>query len=75
MSNGKGSKSRPFSVPYSKYADNFDQINWGKKSVKKQSKKDKHMEAVDHSQMLGELPENYKEDPGSPLNNPNNKES
>ena len=33
------------------------------------------MEAVDHSQMLGELPENYKEDPGSPLNNPNNKES
>lgn len=73
--NGKGDKPRPLAVPYSKYADNFDQINWGKKSVKKQSKKDKHMEAVDHSQMLGELPENYKEDPGSPLNNPNNKES
>ena len=26
MSNGKGSKSRPLSVPYDKYADNFDSI-------------------------------------------------
>lgn len=36
--NGKGSKARPFSVPYSKYADNFDQINWGKKPAKKAAK-------------------------------------
>ena len=62
MSNGKGSKSRPFSVPYSKYADNFDQINWGKKPDKKKSKKDEHMEATDWSQMLGELPEDYNKD-------------
>jgi len=73
--NGKGDKPRPLAVPYSKYADNYDQINWSKKPVKKQSKKDKHMEATDWSQMLGELPENYKEDPNSSLNNPNNKES
>ena len=26
MSNGKGSKARPLSVPYEKYADNFDSI-------------------------------------------------
>ena len=60
--NGKGSKARPFSVPYSKYADNFDQINWSKKPTGKRSKKDKHMEATDWSQMLGELPEDYNKD-------------
>jgi hypothetical protein len=57
--NGKGDKPRPLAVPYSKYADNYDQISWGKKSTEKKFKKDKHMEAVDHSQMLGELPEDY----------------
>ena len=34
--NGKGSKSRPLSVPYSKYVDNFDEINWSKKQSKKE---------------------------------------
>jgi len=32
--NGKGDKPRPLAVPYSKYADNYDQINWGKKPAK-----------------------------------------
>jgi hypothetical protein len=60
--NGKGDKPRPLAVPYSKYADNYDQINWGKKPAEKQSKKDKHMEAINRSQMLGELPEDYNKD-------------
>jgi hypothetical protein len=60
--NGKGDKPRPLAVPYSRYADNYNQINWSKKPVEKKSKKDKHMEAVDHSQMLGELPEDYNKD-------------
>ena len=60
--NGKGDKPRPLAVPYSKYADNYDQINWSKKSTEKKSKRDKHMEVVDHSQMFGELPEDYNKD-------------
>jgi len=40
--NGKGDIPRPLAVPYSKYADNFDQINWSKKPVKdKKESKDK----------------------------------
>ena len=80
--NGKGSKARPFSIPYSEYANNFDQINWSKKSTKKKSKKQELTDATDWSQMLGELPENYKEEPNSyykeepnsSLNNPNIKQ-
>ena len=59
--NGKGSKTRPLSVPYSKYADNFYGINWGKK----QSKKEIRMTATEH------LPEDYNTDKQSTsLNNP-----
>jgi hypothetical protein len=60
--NGKGSKTRPLSVPYSKYADNFDGINWSKK----QFKKEVHMTATEH------LPEDYNTDKQSnSLINPN----
>jgi hypothetical protein len=71
--NGKGDKPRPLAVPYSRYADNYDQIDWGKKTIEKKSKKDKHMEAVNWSQMLGELPEDYNKDKeASSLINPSN---
>ena len=37
MQNGKGSKRRPESVA-GKYIQNYDEINWGKKTVKKDAK-------------------------------------
>ena len=50
--NGKGSKPRPLSIPYSKFVDNHDKINWGKKSSIKQYEIDKHVEDVNRTQML-----------------------
>jgi hypothetical protein len=58
--NGKGSKPRPLSIPYSKFVDNYDKIDWGKKLSIKQSEIDKHVEDVNRTQMLSELPEDYK---------------
>ena len=55
--NGKGSKPRPLSISYSKFVDNFDQINWDKKISKKQSKIVKHVEDIICNQIISELPD------------------
>ena len=39
--NGKGSKPRPLSVSYNKYADNFDNIKGMGKNKPAEKKKDK----------------------------------
>lgn len=41
MNNGKGSKSRPLSIPYQEYSNNFDNIFRKKHKVKVQELPDK----------------------------------
>lgn len=70
--NGKGDKPRPLAVPYSRYADNYDQINWSTKPVKKQSKKDILMAATEQSQILEGSEDYLKDKEASSLINPSN---
>jgi len=42
MSNGKGSKPRPYSVPYSQYSENWNNIFRKKSTTKKTTPTDCH---------------------------------